>query len=405
MCTDSTTLPISGTLVDAAVANNGYLTATSLVVTTLQSDVTALKTAVTGHTSAITTLQSDMTTAKGNITTLQGQIGGISVAAGNLTAQYEFNETSGTNLVDSSPFGATATINSGGVLVGAGGHAGNSVSFADKGILVGANNKIPDSAQIWVEAWVQPQLPITQNRVVIDKVGAYKLRQNSGGIVEFTVTGVNGVCAVQHPTPVVAGVWAHVAGSYDGQFISVEVNGAPYSIPCTKGPVAPTATGVMAIGGTWNGSAYVEGFKGEIDEVRVRPTANMNMVPAYLAPPTCPVGMVSVGAGAARYCIDDNKRTAAYYDVALRTCLNAGAELQSEDQWMAANGTFTETLGTWEWTSTSDHGYTSGHLKVLVGGNTAGLRIRTWDWNGMHGNAPNSQYAYRCVIGAPTPTY
>jgi hypothetical protein len=125
---------------------------------------------------------------------------------------------------------------------------------------------IPDSPQVWVEAWVYPQPPTSGGRTVLSKAGGYSL-QLTNGFVNFTVTTANGTSSVTSNMTVTNGVWTHVGGWYNGLKTVVEVNGTVTVTPFTGGPVVPS----VYMGA--NDDAGTQYFSGSIDEVRIRTVA------------------------------------------------------------------------------------------------------------------------------------
>ena len=180
----------------------------------------------------------------------------------------ELEESGGTTFADTSGGQNAAVARQGGVAAGSSGHSGRAVSFSGGSLQVDTNNTISDSPYITVEAWIEPNLPIDVDRVVVEKVGAYRIRQRSNKI-EFTVTGINGACNVVSRNTISAGEWAHLRGSYNGQVAVISVNGYDEAVACTNGPIASTFGNALYVGGSTDGNSVTEPYKGSIDEVRV----------------------------------------------------------------------------------------------------------------------------------------
>ncbi len=188
----------------------------------------------------------------------------------------EFEETSGTTFADSAGLGLVATAPSGGVTGGAAGHSGHGAAFSGGALKIAGPTKLPDSPQVWVEAWVQPQPLVATNKTIASKLGSYILKQ-VGADLEFDVTAIAGTCAAKSISGLLtaSGAWVHVAGWYDGLSVVVAINGrVAATAACTNGPIMPTPAGDLDIGGIVGaGGAVTDYFYGNIDELRVRPIA------------------------------------------------------------------------------------------------------------------------------------
>ncbi len=130
--------------------------------------------------------------------------------------------------------------------------------------------------------------------------------------------------------------------------------------------------------------------------------ADIAALKELLAPSACPSDMVLGGAPGSEgaFCVDKIARAAATWIAAMNTCGNLGRRVCSESQWLRASALpgVTLTCGSqWEWVAEPDHAYTSGHLRILAGGN-ANCAVRSWGWDGMHGNM-SGPYPFRCCLG------
>jgi hypothetical protein len=190
-------------------------------------------------------------------------------SAGVLAASYELDELGGTLFADNSGLGNTANAPVGGIAVGSSGHSGHSVNFSGGVITVSSGNSIPDSPQIWVETWIQPQ-SLSGTRTIMSKTGAYSLKQIND-LISFSVIGAGGSCTVTSSTAVVAGNWFHASGWYNGVQIGVSVNGQKTIATCTIGVISSTLGQSFDIGGIY--PSLSEAYAGRIDEVRVRTVA------------------------------------------------------------------------------------------------------------------------------------
>ncbi len=203
--------------------------------------------------------------------------------AGATVLDLEFDETTGTTFADSSGLGNNAVAVNGGISVGAAGHTGKSIYFSGGTVVVLAPTKIPDSPQVWVEAWIFPQSPYAGTRTIATRVGSYALNQ-VGGVsntadAQFSINGaaVGGLnpctaTTVGGPIQINANNWYHVAGWYDGLHAYVAVNGAvSASASCPNGPIVSTPASSFVVGAADpSGTNY---YAGSIDELRVRAIA------------------------------------------------------------------------------------------------------------------------------------
>ena len=185
--------------------------------------------------------------------------------------RLELDEANGVNFADTSGLENDAVAPSGGVVAGAGGHAGRAVGFAGGVVEIPNGNSIPESPQTWIEAWVQPALPLDRARTIVRR-DAWSLRQ-VGDTITYTVAPALGSCIISHPVRVEAGQWAHVAGWYNGLQVVVAVNGEQYGASCPNGPMPDGNGGAMTLGGILTNEVVTEDYAGRIDEVRLRQTA------------------------------------------------------------------------------------------------------------------------------------
>jgi len=190
-------------------------------------------------------------------------------AASGLLLNLELNELNGTTFADTSGGGNDANAPSGGIAPGSSGHSAKGINFSGGLVRVDTGNTIMDSPYISAEAWVRPALPLSGDKVILDKAGAYTLTQ-SGDKIVFAITAANGTCTVTSTNAVTAGAFSHVQGSYNGSAVAILVDDYQTDAPCTKGPIVPTVGGVFVVGAANNASKPYEGI---IDEVRLWGTA------------------------------------------------------------------------------------------------------------------------------------
>jgi len=133
---------------------------------------------------------------------------------------------------------------------------------------------------ITVEAWVFPMdLPDNGKSAVLvsrpywnaDPWYAYELRINNFGSADdprfdFAVSDGNpggASIGVLSDTPITIGQWTHIAGTYDGSFLRLYINGVPAGEAPFTANIGPGDAGLY-IGGNW--SSF---FNGAIDDVRL----------------------------------------------------------------------------------------------------------------------------------------
>jgi predicted phage tail protein len=225
-----------------------------------------------------------------------------------LVAAYGFDEGAGTTLTDLSGSGNNGSI-SGATWAGAGsGKFGNALSFN------GSNNvvTVPDSATLdlttgmTLEAWVRPTAALNTWRTVVMKEQpsyyAYGMYAGTGtgfpsgnAMIGVTDADTRGTAAIPQ------NAWTHMAATYDGNMLSLFVNGVRVSQLLAPGSMA-TSNSALKIGGN---AIWGEFFSGLIDEVRIYNKAltlsqiNGDMIRAVTnadsAPPSAPGALTATG--------------------------------------------------------------------------------------------------------------
>ncbi|HUI26186.1 MAG TPA: LamG-like jellyroll fold domain-containing protein [Candidatus Kryptonia bacterium] len=177
---------------------------------------------------------------------------------------WKFEESSGTVVADSSGLGNTGTAENG---MGRGpGKIGRA------GVFDGVNDqvRIPNSTSLnaaesglTLEAWVMPSATDSY-RVLIHKELQYSLAISNGALTyadsitwSYATIGAYGSIA--------AGVWSHVAVTFDGSTLRFYVNGTEVGNVAHSGALSPTANQVCL--GAYNCTAFR--FSGSLDEVAV----------------------------------------------------------------------------------------------------------------------------------------
>ncbi len=209
------------------------------------------------------------------------------VAPSGTVLDLEFEDNTGlpATFLDSSGLGNTATGTSG-FAPGSSGHSGKGVNFSGGVLTIAGPTKIPDSAQVSVEAWINPTT-VNTTKTIFQKgttasanAHSYTLRlinQNASFTVSAGIGTGTDCTATASDSSVPVTTWSNVSGWYDGQYAVVAVNGTVRATAaCSNGsvlglgPVLATPTGAFSIGATTTGT---QTFAGTIDEVRVRNTA------------------------------------------------------------------------------------------------------------------------------------
>ncbi len=199
-----------------------------------------------------------------------------------LAGAWGFAAGSGTTTVDSSGNSNTATFVNAPTWTSAGRYD-NAISFdgINQSLSVADANSLDFTQSFTLSAWVQPSVIHTDYRQVIGKRGntisdgpQYRLfasvdsatcpATGSGSIAgTVRVNGASGPEFTVCDTPLAAGVWTHIAVTYDGTNLKLYRNGALRATTSATGYMEPS-TGILDIGT----SQFMETFAGLIDEVR-----------------------------------------------------------------------------------------------------------------------------------------
>jgi hypothetical protein len=120
-----------------------------------------------------------------------------------------------------------------------------------------------------LEAWIMPSTAMSTWQIILDKEmpgnTAYFLTANSQYNTPATGAYIGGAQVLTGGSKPAAGVWTHLASTYDGATQRLYVNGALVASRAQTGPIQ-VSTGVLRIGGD---GTYGLRFAGKIDEVRV----------------------------------------------------------------------------------------------------------------------------------------
>ena len=186
-----------------------------------------------------------------------------------LVGAWALDEGSGATVVDQSGRGNVGTHANGTWVTG--GKYNSALSFN------GANTwvSVPDSTSLdlttgmTVEAWVRPSVTGGWRTGVVKEQpgnlawGIYT--SNAAGRPSAEVFVAGATRAIEAPTGLPSGVWAHLAATYDGTTLRLYVNGSQAAQLAISGTIL-TSNSPLRMGG--NG-VWGEWFSGLVDEVRV----------------------------------------------------------------------------------------------------------------------------------------
>ena len=185
-----------------------------------------------------------------------------------LVAAYNFDETSGSSVVDGSANGNNGTVT--GASRTSNGKYGRALSFhgTSNWVTIADAGVLDLSTQMTIEAWVYPTSLGSANRSVVVKeagtsfryaLDAHRASRPGGRLNTGTVK------SILAPAQLSTNTWSHLAVTYDGAVLRFFVNGTLVRSSATIGTVAPS-TGVLRIGGS---NIASEWFAGRIDDVRL----------------------------------------------------------------------------------------------------------------------------------------
>ncbi len=245
----------------------------------------------------------------GNVTTSAAVSVTVTNAGGTdgLVAAYGFDEGIGTTTADQSGHGNTGTLSNATWAGGTAGKFGNALSFNGTNAFV----SVADSASLdltnamTVEAWVKPTSLGSWNTVVFKErpsYYAYALYANTG----TNRPSANVFTSVDNDTRGTAqlplNAWSHLAMTYDGNMLTLYVNGVQAAQLLAPG-AGVTSANPLKIGGN---AIWGEYFSGLIDEVHIyNRTLTLAQVNADMtrpvtnpdtSPPTAPGTLTGTGA-------------------------------------------------------------------------------------------------------------
>ncbi len=207
-------------------------------------------------------------------------------AAGDIVADWHFNESAGTAVSDSSGYGNNGTFGLASLSFDperiGDGKLGGALRFDGNDHVAVEHSSTIEPAHITVEAWVRslPGAPPYGWSYVVSKssvdcgFAAWALYTGATGGMHFYING--GGCIMTEgasPRQLWDGQWHHIAGTFDGAAVrlfvdGVEVgNGMPYTGPLYyPGDVASNRKLYI---GSYESQICSLPFRGDIDEVRV----------------------------------------------------------------------------------------------------------------------------------------
>lgn len=132
---------------------------------------------------------------------------------------------------------------------------------------VTSSMRVEDSPSLDVEAltielWIRPTTLPDDRAGLFDNDGQYGFFLQGSGALRCSAGGNDLTSSV----PIAVGVWTHVACTYDGEALSLYVNGSRVDYEPASGPISSSGTTGASIG---SDSPWGDGFDGELDGLRV----------------------------------------------------------------------------------------------------------------------------------------
>jgi hypothetical protein len=182
-------------------------------------------------------------------------------------AAYNFDEGSGTQVLDASGSGNTGTIQR--ATWTAAGHSGSALSFGSQTWITIADNASLDlRTAMTLEAWVRPTSNNNPRTVIYKERNSgfsYALFGSDNSSHPTASVRTNADFSANGPNPIPTNTWTHLAATYDGTRIRLFLNGIEVDNTLVGSPIT-TSAGPLRIGGN---SIRGEYFRGLIDDVRI----------------------------------------------------------------------------------------------------------------------------------------
>ena len=191
-----------------------------------------------------------------------------------LRGYWAFNEGSGKSAADSSGNGNTG--NTWSAVRCASADSSTALLFAnvpDSIVQIANSLSLNPTSQLTIEAWIRPQA-LNGQTAIVDKIyrsggtsnHQYALVTQGSEVGFYVMLGESLQSVASSGGGLVAGVWYHVAGVYDGTSLKVYVNGAEKGSRSASGSITAYSTGLY-IGRI--GDTDRQKYVGVIDEVKI----------------------------------------------------------------------------------------------------------------------------------------
>ena len=139
-------------------------------------------------------------------------------------------------------------------------------------VSVANNSSLSSTSQLSISVWVN-ETASKANATVVDKELYLNGTSNSGYFLRiYSLTPLfyidnNTQYGVSASSPITAGIWHHLVGTYDGSTFNLYVDGVLSNSNSIGSHPISTNTGILAIGRTAQIVSYL--FNGSIDDVRI----------------------------------------------------------------------------------------------------------------------------------------
>jgi hypothetical protein len=185
-----------------------------------------------------------------------------------LVAAYNFNEGTGTTLIDRSGRGHAGTLS--GPTWTSAGRFGGALSFdgVNDRVNISDANALDLTTGMTLEAWVRPSTVSSWRAVLVKNFGnglSYGLFGSDAASLSSGYIRTTSDLGVANTAPLALNVWTHLALTYDGATLTLYVGGAQVASRAVSGSIA-VSTGTLTLGGSGLSIGF---FQGLIDDVRI----------------------------------------------------------------------------------------------------------------------------------------